>query len=119
MKTIAGSRGVFVPSPDFALANSLSRRATAKVEARVKKMIQNELRVCAARSRRRSPVGRTRGGEARSNAMEISTGALDGGIGDHRPGGPAAGADRDIPSPRRCYFPGRRHHLGQILAHGL
>jgi len=36
----------------------------------------NELRVCAARSRRRSPVGRTRFVGRRSSAMEISLGTL-------------------------------------------
>ena len=27
--------------------------------------------------------------------------------------------DRDIAGPMRCYLPGRRHQLGQSLAHGL
>jgi hypothetical protein len=47
----------------------------------------NELRVCAARSRRRSPVGRTRGTVGRSSGMEISTEAFDAGVQDHRSGG--------------------------------
>jgi hypothetical protein len=39
--------------------------------ARAPVTTQNELRVCAARSRRRRPVGRTRGVEQRSSTMEI------------------------------------------------
>ena len=37
---------------------------------------ENELRVCAVRSRRRSPVGRTRFVGRRWSAMEISPGTL-------------------------------------------
>jgi hypothetical protein len=80
---------------------------------------KNELRVCAARSRRRSPVGRMRGVERRSSAMEISTGALDAGAQDHRSGGAARGGGPGYREPKRCYLPGRRHHLGRSLAHGL
>jgi hypothetical protein len=62
----------------------------------------NDLRVFAARSRRGSSVGRTRGVEWRSSTMEISTGALDAGAQDHRSGDAARGAGSGYRSPGRA-----------------
>ena len=66
---------------------------------------RNDLRVFAARSRRGSSVGRTRGVERRSSAMEISTGALDAGAQDHRSGGGARGAGAGYRVSRRAICP--------------
>ena len=72
----------------------------------------NELRVCAARSRRRSPVGRTRGvGRRSSTPMEISTGRTM--VGRRITGQEARsdGSDREL-LPEASRLPRRRHHLG-------
>jgi len=79
----------------------------------------NELRVCAARSRRRSPVGRTRGFCVDRALWRFQPGRLMAGPGITGQEARPEEADQGIAGPRRWCWPGRRHHLGQSLALGL